>query len=235
MHENIYFSQIHKYLLHNFGSLSDFQLEGQELISSWPHIDPSIVEKIEMAAQAGDAYAATICSAIYRAESLHQNCDLAFEYAKRAASAEFPPGMAELSYCYQYGCGTETALDKALYFAEKSADQGYGTAACCLALQYSNGEPFGLDYEKAINYAQLAEKSGEAFGAYLLGLWYEEGVVVQKNLMIARIWYKRAALKGSGLASVRLAAAYSRGDLGVQKSSAMALNYEKLIRDMNSA
>lgn len=205
------------------------------MISSWPLLDQSLVEKIEMAAKAGDAYAATICSAIFRAESLHKNCDLAFEYAKRAASAEFPPGLAELSYCYQYGCGTDTALDKALYFAEKSANQGYGTAACCLALQYSNGEPFGVDYEKAVNYAQLAEQSGEAFGAYLLGLWYEEGVVVRKNLMIARIWYKRAALNGSGLASIRLAAAYSRGDLGVHKNSLIALNYEKLIHSMNSA
>lgn len=233
--ENTYFSQIHKYLLHNFGSLTDLQLQGQELISGWPSIDTSIFIKIEAAARAGDAYAATICSAIFRAEGLHRNCGLAFEYATRAASAEFPPGMAELSYCHQYGCGTDIDLERALHFAEKSACQGYGTAACNLAIQYSIGQPFGRDYEKAISYAQLAEKSGEAFGAYLLGLWYEEGVVVGKNLMIARMWYKRAALKGSGLASVRLAVAYTRGDLGVQKNTAMALSYEKLIHKMNSA
>lgn len=221
--------------MHSQGFLSELQLRGQDLISSWPDFDPAILEQIESAACAGDSYAAAICAAAFRFEGRYQNCMRAFDYARAAASARFPPGLAELSFCYQYGCGTGVDLKKALELAEESAHSGYGTAACCLAIQFADGEPYGVDKSKAIEYAHIAEKSGEAFGAYLLGLWYEQGLIIDKNLLLARIWYKKAARQGSGLACVRMVAAYSRGELGLPKNTEMALEFERLIDKMDSA
>ncbi|MBB6562111.1 TPR repeat protein [Acidovorax soli] len=217
------------------GELTELQVLGRSLVSIWPEINRDSIGEFEAAAMGGDAYAATLCSIIFRGNGFNQKCDLALKYAKIAAASNFPPGLAELSYCYEYGCGTEVDLGLALDLAVQASQGGYGMAACNLALQYASASPFGFDGAKAMDYAGLAYESGEAYGGYLLGLWYEEGVIIDRSLLLARIWYKKAAVEGSGLACLRLVAAYTQGDLGLPKDKKMASKFSSLMESMNTA
>ncbi|EJE51322.1 Sel1 repeat protein [Acidovorax sp. CF316] len=234
MSDNI-LSPLHRYLLRVNGMLTALQISGQNLVSLWPDFDPALLSEFEVAAEKGDAYAATVCSAIFRGSSNHQNYPLALRYAKIAADSDFPPGLAELSYCYEYGYATVIDLRLALDLAVRASWGGYGIAACNLALQYATAVPFGFDGGKAVEYATLAYKSGEAYGAYLLGLWYEEGLIIGRSLLLARIWYKKAAVEGSGLACIRLIAAYTRGELGLPKDEKMASKFVGLSQSINTA
>ena len=261
---------VQKYLMRANGKLTEFQSTDLTILSKESELAKKLLIELELAALAGDSFAATVCAAILRTnhpepttqllaafEAAAQEGDSfanamcakiarsknldskdkqrAFEFAKYAAQSNFPPGIAELGYCYEDGRGTEKNLDLALTYLKQSAQLGYAVAACHLAIQYAVGQPYGSDSEKAIEYAMMAFNLGEAYAAYLLGTWYEEGVLIAKNMLLARDWYDKSARQGSGLGCIRMAAAYTLGELDLKRDLNKASEYHQLINDMSSA
>lgn len=57
---------------------------------------------------------------------------------------------------------------------------------------------------EAITLIQESAESGVAEAQYYLGLCYEQGTVVKKNLEMAKMWYRRASAQSFPLAKYRL-------------------------------
>jgi TPR repeat protein len=204
--------------------------------SKQPQFQPDLLAKFESAARDGDPFALQMCTTINRSKySTSTDNSLSFEFAKLAAQSNFPPGLAELGYCYEDGRGTEKNLDLALTHLQQSAHLGYATAASFLAIRYAAGQPYGFSPKKAIEYATMAYDLGDAYAAHLLGSWYEDGVIADKNVLLARSWYDKAARQGSGLGCIRMATAYTLGELELPRDLRKASEYHQLVDEMNSA
>lgn len=53
------------------------------------------------------------------------------------------------------------------------------------------------EYAKAFDLFENSAKEGNAQSQYFLGHLYQEGLGIQKNIIKARSWYKKAALQGN--------------------------------------
>ena len=72
------------------------------------------------------------------------------------------------------------------------------------------------EYGQALKYFRQAAKLGHAGAQYTLGLWYDSGQGVQKDLQQAIYWYRKAAEKGHDDAQNMLGFHYEIG-LGVEE------------------
>ena len=72
------------------------------------------------------------------------------------------------------------------------------------------------EYDHALKYFRQAAKLGHAGAQYTLGLWYDSGQGVQKDLQQAIYWYRKAAEKGHDDAQNMLGFHYEIG-LGVEE------------------
>ena len=78
--------------------------------------------------------------------------------------------------------------DKAVFWLEKAAEQGYDYAQYQLAINYEKGLGVTKDYEKAAYYFLLSAKQGFKSSMFELATSYEIGRGVEKNLEKAKYW-----------------------------------------------
>jgi hypothetical protein len=95
----------------------------------------------------------------------------------------------------------------------------------CLALQEAK------QYDKALAVCTAAAKTGDLEAKYRLGLLYEKGNGVERNLDAAFKLYLSAAQKGHAASQRRVAAAYYWGVGGVAKDEAKAFEWFKRAAD----
>jgi TPR repeat protein len=102
-----------------------------------------------------------------------------------------------LGHIYEYGCkNIERNINSAIFYYEHSADE-YGDLESVLALGrifYSYQEV--KDYEKAIFNYKIAEKFEQPIAFLNLGRMYENGDGFDKDLDMARRYYKKAIEHG---------------------------------------
>ena len=55
------------------------------------------------------------------------------------------------------------------------------------------GSPVTLDYEKAVSWFRKAADKGHSGAQYLLGVCYENGLGVKRDVKQAEYWYRKAA------------------------------------------
>jgi TPR repeat protein len=84
----------------------------------------------------------------------------------------------------------------AVNLATNLANQGNGLAQALLARAYYKGQGVAIDNSAAFNWAQRAEKVNVADGIYFLGLCYENGRGVARNLTKASDLFDRAIKLG---------------------------------------
>lgn len=97
---------------------------------------------------------------------------------------------------------TKKAFDLLYKYREKSQfgmDAARLLAACAVA-----GLGTNVDYDLALQYFRKAANMGDVYSKTQLGLLYEYGRGVPKNLQEAVYWYKQAAEKGDVIAQERL-------------------------------
>lgn len=63
------------------------------------------------------------------------------------------------------------------------------------------GEKIKCDYAKALEWYKKAAKQGNDYSMYQIGLFYERGLGVRKDLQQARYWYKQAEENGNVIAA----------------------------------
>lgn len=79
------------------------------------------------------------------------------------------------------------------------------------------------DYAKALQETRPLAESGDARGEYAMGVLYENGYGVTKDLKLAAAWYLKAAQQGNTDAQYNLGAMYEHG-------VGMAVNYPEAAR-----
>lgn len=63
------------------------------------------------------------------------------------------------------------------------------------------GEKIKCDYAKALEWYKKAAKQGNDYSMYQIGMFYERGLGVSKDLQQARYWYKQAEENGNVIAA----------------------------------
>ena len=110
-----------------------------------------------------------------------------------------------LAYLYQYGLGTEAAIDKAREAYQKAADAGFAPAKNNLGLLNLAA---GGDPAKAVALVEDLANTGNAAAQCSMGQLYIDGVPaagIAKDAARARVWFERAASSGDSDAAWTLA------------------------------
>lgn len=96
---------------------------------------------------------------------------------------------------------------RAVSMLKQAADSGLREAQAFLGVLFTK-EPY-LDEQRAVKYLWLAANNGDSQSRYHLGICYERGLGVQRNLGEALRCYKQSAALGNDAAQERLRALFS--------------------------
>ncbi len=109
-----------------------------------------------------------------------------------------------LGFIYNHGHGVDQDYQKAMYYFQLVADQGYAIAQTNLGGLYNHGHGVEQDYQKAMYYFQLAADQGFAFAQNNLGWFYSHGHGVEQDYQKAIHYYQLAVDQGFALAQNNL-------------------------------
>ena len=162
----------------------------------------------------------------------------AYNYYKIGADLGDRNAMSALADCYCNGNGTSKDINKALdLYLKLSEDDPDGYNAYMVgsfydyrryldhSKKYTKEEKMADDLEAAKWYRKAAEKNNPE-ATLSVGVCYDLGKGVEKNLQEAVKWYRKAADLGNGAAMWNLGRCYEKGE-GVEKSIDQAVYWYK--------
>jgi TPR repeat protein len=142
---------------------------------------------------------------------------VAFEWYRKSAEQNNKYAQYNLGRMYGYGLGVFKDEKKAFEYYEKSAKQGHFTSMSEVAFAYLDGTGVVKDYTEAYNWlVKAAEGEDENRARNALGVLYEFGWGVDKDIVLAYAWYNIAASADFGKAKenlVRVEKVIKREDL----------------------
>ncbi len=117
----------------------------------------------------------------------------ALEYYLMAAENGSTGAMNNIGNFYLHGKGVAKDYDKAFAWYQKAAElSGNAAAECSLGMCYQYGYGTKMDYEKARRFYELSAKQGLGLAYYRMGLLYEQGLGVAKDIRIAKQYFGEA-------------------------------------------
>ncbi|MFZ1924290.1 MAG: hypothetical protein WAU57_21965 [Xanthobacteraceae bacterium] len=108
-----------------------------------------------------------------------------------------------------------------------AAIAGDAAAEFEVATRFAAGHGVPVSNEQAVRWFELAAKQGLPLAQFRLGGFYENGIVVKKDLAVARDFYAAAAAKGNGKAMHNVAVLYAEGINGPADYRTAALWFRK--------
>lgn len=134
------------------------------------------------------------------------------------AESELSPGkikdgVMDLGEMYERGEELPRDLGESAKWYRKAADRGDRDAGFSLAIVLLQGQSL-QGYAEARNWCEREAKSKDGRGQYCLGLIYQHGLGLGKDLTHAMKSYRQAAELGNALAMVRLGQIYATGENG---------------------
>ena len=151
---------------------------------------------IEYAAENGDDYAQTLLGKMYyEGTRFEMDRDKAFMWFFKASRQKNIEAMFYLARCYQKGYGVDYDYEKGVEWFKKSADGGYAPSQFELASLIF--PKIVVDESELTIMIDLLNKSVEQNylpAVWMLGLCYEMGRGVEKNLDIAKMYEEKAAM-----------------------------------------
>lgn len=123
----------------------------------------------------------------------------AVKWLLKADKLNNPKAMRNLGTCYYHGMGVTQDLDKAKKYYKKGAELGDDKCMLNLGIIYfKNAEEKNRkkDYNEAFEWFNKAADKDLAEAISYVGICYEDGLGVEKDLDIALKHYKKAADKG---------------------------------------
>ncbi len=114
----------------------------------------------------------------------------------RNANAGDAPSQHELSIRYLTGRGFSCDTVKAAQWMKKAADQNYVLAKFNYGIYLNNG--WGVEWNPfdAFGYIEYAAKKEMREAQYVMGLFYTDNLIVQRNYPAAYAWIKKSADQG---------------------------------------
>ncbi len=129
----------------------------------------------------------------------------ALEYYLMAAENGSTGAMNNIGNFYLHGKGVAKDYDKAFEWYQKAADlSGNAAAECSLGMCYQYGYGTKIDYEKARCFYELSARQGLGLAYYRMGLLYEQGLGVAKDIRIAKQYFGEALHRGCREAALKL-------------------------------
>ena len=140
---------------------------------------------------------------LYYMQDGYMDDEKAFYWYEKGAAAGNPNAINGLSLCYQYGVGTAHDIEKGFHYLHLAADKGLAGAHNNLGVLYHDEQ----QYEKAFHHFEEAARLGDPDNGWL-GVFYLNGIVVEKDVSKAIEYFNKAIEKGDQLAHIELAGIY---------------------------
>lgn len=129
----------------------------------------------------------------------------ALEYYLMAAGNGSTGAMNNIGNFYLYGKGVAKDYDKAFEWYQKAVElSGNAAAECSLGMCYQYGYGTKINYEKARCFYELSAKQGIGLAYYRMGLLYEQGLGVTKDVRTAKQYFGEALDRGCREAALKL-------------------------------
>ncbi|WP_444958765.1 tetratricopeptide repeat protein [Microbulbifer sp. ZKSA002] len=152
----------------------------------------------------------------YSAENgygVEQNPTHAAQLYRLAAAEGSANSSARLAGLYEAGNGVEKDLEQAIYYYTQAAERGLASAMNKLGLIYlDSGSDSFHNYPEALHWFEQAANQNSKYGYFNQARMYEQGLGVEANLDRAMSLYEEASKRGHGIASLKIAEAYSQDD-----------------------
>jgi TPR repeat protein len=106
--------------------------------------------------------------------------------------------------------------------------QGFVASQYIVALMYANGSGTSKDLTKALKWLNMAAVAGYGQAMTTLARWHHQGVLGEKNLIVAYIWFDLAGEHGQNNAhQLRDGAASQLSQSDIIKAKEIAKNWCK--------
>lgn len=163
------------------------------------------------AANSGDLFAQTELGVMLKSgRGVAVNLAQAREWFRRAAGEGYLPAMVLLAALYSQGKGVPEDRDEAFRLLKYAAEQDYAPAKTELAVLYLLAPDAPAHDVDAVRLLHSAARH-DPKGAFVLGLCYQQERGVQRNLVQAARWYRKAAHQRFAAAENNLAFLYNTG------------------------
>ncbi|MEY8684836.1 tetratricopeptide repeat protein [Bacteroides sp. AN502(2024)] len=162
-----------------------------------------------------------IAMCYYEGQGCQPNMQEYSKWMQRAAMHEFSRAYVEMGHIYYEGIGVAQNFQDAVKWYEKAANAGDALGAHCLGLAYHKGEGVAQDHKKAIYWYEKAV-DGEKLSASannIAMIYAKGGVGVERNLILAFQWFRRAADLGDRNAQYTLGLWYLDGSDKLKENS----------------
>ncbi|MBQ8754880.1 MAG: sel1 repeat family protein [Lentisphaeria bacterium] len=139
------------------------------------------------------------------ANGVKQDVAQAFRDFRNAAEMENAAGQFWTGFCMTKGVGTAKNVKGAIPFLEKAAAGKESKAMVLLAQIYAAGLNGNPDLTLAFQYLLRGASAKNGDAAYMLGVWYRDGIEVKADAIEAHKWFERGVEYGSLYAQAALA------------------------------
>lgn len=165
---------------------------------------------------------------------MESQCIANFIDMKKYARHSIPMATEALANFYMHGYGTEQDYSKALRYYERTAKHGSATAQFKTGLMYIHG--LGKkNIKRGVKWMEWAVKNGHYEAAYILGLHYYHGDILEKNDKEAFKWFEIAAKNNHAKAQFTVGQFYEAGHMvNRDDNKAVELYQESAYKNQNS-
>ncbi len=125
-----------------------------------------------------------------------RDAEQAVQWFLKAVSQKHPMGSNMMGRCYENGWGVAENLSHATDLYKQAAELGLATGMYNYANQLASGKCIPQDHSKALGWHSAAAELGYAKSKTKTGRYFEEGLVVEKNLAMAFNCYRQGAEGG---------------------------------------
>jgi uncharacterized protein len=158
-------------------------------------------------------------------EGVEADPDLATDLLMKAAQSGYAPAQYNLAIAYERAAGVPLDPDLAAAWYERAAAQGLPEAIYAMGRLAMNGG--NASAAEAVGWYRAAAEAGLAEAANNLGLLYEQGKGVGRDVVAAATWYRRAADQGLAVAQNNLGQLLQYGEGLARDPVAAAVLYKQ--------
>jgi TPR repeat protein len=148
-----------------------------------------------------------------------------FKRGSKSANANLAQFRVAKRYVRGYGLPQDD--EKAVYWYELAANNGFSPAQIEVGDAYYKGHGRPQDYEKAFEWYLTAAEQNHPYAESMIGVMLLEGQGVAINFPDAIMWTQKAAYQGARQAQYQLGRMYFYG-IGVRQNDAQAYAWWKL-------
>lgn len=189
------------------------------------------VDDIKELAELGVTSAQLILGLLYaksiESAEIEQDDNKALEWFKKCSEQELVEGNLCLGYIYSKEKSSTYDPLKAFDYYKKAADQGSGVAMRNTAIMYLVGEQTVQNLKESIKLFRKAyNQCGDGVSGNILGILYQNGVGIPKDVYEAAKYYRKASDLGDVNAKFNLGLLYFSGE-SLKKDEVAAVNLFK--------